>query len=336
MSSIRRFAAILAALAAVILGFGGSPSLARPGTMLFSDGFESGNFNGWDWVQPGCGVGGSNPYATVLGSPVRTGAKSAQIVNRGETNPWGTEACEISDPHHTPNLDGYHATPASYHLGQDDYYGVSYRFPSPYTPPINFGVIGQFAYPVLGSPPVSVVLGNAWYSRNGGPCLDGDLCLQINGGRIDPATHAFEYSNWPGDVITHPLVTDQWYDIIIHVHEATDTTGMVEVWVRRDDQADFTRVVTRTGIPTVQWKPGVLDRNGNCLSGCPLEAPYDKIGVYREPRQTQPPTTVQYDNLSYGTSYDVVRATFPHAAPLRRRQAPLQRRSGVLRRRATR
>jgi hypothetical protein len=295
--------ALILAMSVFALGCGGSLSTARA-AMLFSDGFESGNTNAWLYTMPSCGVGTSTPHITVGSSPIRTGTHAATIVaSDSYKNTYGLEACELSDTYH-----------AGYNLGQDQYYGASYRFASPYSQPLGWGaVISQFGYTgTITSPPLSLVL------------VNGGIKVQIYGGKYNPnytgpnglcgnlASSGSPYTcNWPGDSVVSSIAPNTWYDVIIHERWSTTGTGAVDVWVRPEGQSAFTKVVSRTAITTQTWEPGVCDINGLTPTGSPCH-PYDKMGIYRDNSAgSQADTVISEDNFSYGSTYADVAATFP-------------------------
>jgi hypothetical protein len=309
MCSKNWIAVILAGLAVFVLGFGGGQSTGRADTLLFSDGFESGTVSAWGYVMPSCGVGTSIPHISVGSSPLRTGNYAATVAaSDSYKNTYGLEACELSDLLHD-----------SYDLGQDQYYGASYRFASPYSQPLGWGgVVSQFGYTgTITSPPLSLVL------------LNGGIKVQINGGDYNPnytgsnglcgnlASSGYPYTcNWPGDTVVSTITPNTWYDIIIHVNWSTRRTGAVDVWVRQEGQSTFTKVDSYTAIVTQTWETGVCDINGMAPDGTPCR-PFDKMGIYRDNSAgSQADTVINEDNFSYGDSYDVVRATFPDSTAL--------------------
>lgn len=290
-------------MVAGIFTFAASMGTAAAAT-LFSDGFESGSMSGWGYVMPSCGVGTSTPHIAVGPSPVRTGTYASTVVaSDSYKNAYGLEACELSDLSH-----------AGYDLGQDQYYGASYRFPSPYTQPLGWGgVISQFGYTgTITSPPLSLVL------------LNGGIKVQINGGKFDPgytgsnglcgnfASSGYPYTcNYPGDAVVSTISPGTWYDIIIHVKWSTTGRGALDVWVRQQGQSSFIKVVSRTGITTQTWETGVCDINGLTPTGTPCH-PYDKLGIYRDGGAgTQADTVINEDNFSYSTTYTEATASFP-------------------------
>jgi Polysaccharide lyase len=310
-------AVILAALVVFVLGFADGQRTHRA-AMIFSDGFESGRLTGWSYVMPSCGIGTRTPHIRVGTSQVRTGKYGVTVVASDSfNNAHWLEACELSDPLHN-----------SYDLGQDQYYGASFRFPSAYTQPLGWGgLVAQLAYNGITSPAVGLAL------KNGG------LRLLINGGNYNPTYHGtdglcgslasrgYPYTcNYPGDPIVNTIVANTWYDVIIHVTWSTRGTGVVEAWVREQGQTDFTKVLNEARVTNQTWETGVCDQNGNRPNGQPCK-PFDKLGVYRDNSAgSQPDTVVDEDNFSYGTSYGVVRASFPTVAtPASRRSRPRRR-----------
>src|ERR1700693_4064364 len=53
--------------------------------------------------------------------------------------------------------------------------------------------------------------------------------------------------------IPAPLALNVWHELIVHVHWATDSSGVIEVWHRLLGNTAWKKTVSRRGLPTVQW-----------------------------------------------------------------------------------
>jgi hypothetical protein len=49
------------------------------------------------------------------------------------------------------------------------------------------------------------------------------------------------------------LHTGVWYEVILHIRWATNSTGQVESWYRQKGQSTWTQTVKQSGFPTLEW-----------------------------------------------------------------------------------
>jgi hypothetical protein len=90
-----------------------------------------------------------------------------------------------------------------------------------------------------------------------------------------------------------------WHELVVHVHWATDSSGLVAVWHRLKGQRAWKRTAFLTGYPTL-----AVDENGNY----PLRTG-DKIGAYRA--RSFAPTSVWLDGFSRSHSFAAAAANLP-------------------------
>jgi hypothetical protein len=91
--------------------------------------------------------------------------------------------------------------------------------------------------------------------------------------------------------------------VIIHVRWATDTTGLVEAWHRPAGTGPWTKTVTISGYPTLQW---TSSRGPTAITDSRTN---DKIGAYRGHSTT--PLTIWHDGFARTTSFATAAASLP-------------------------
>ena len=99
--------------------------------------------------------------------------------------------------------------------------------------------------------------------------------------------------------IPKPMQLGVWHELIVHVHWATDTSGLAEVWHRVQGQTAWTKTATLSGYPTLQVRPDGTYPGGTL----------DKIGAYRA--QSTAPTSVWLDGFSRSQSFAAAAAYLP-------------------------
>jgi hypothetical protein len=115
------------------------------------------------------------------------------------------------------------------------------------------------------------------------------------------------------DTLRNTLGKGLWNDFIVFVKFRPDWTGKVEVWHRLQGQAEFTKILSKSNIPTMQW----MD-NANLIIGTPIiynstwytTKIWLRNGFYRGAGGTNV-NTVIHDNFNRADNYATVRATFP-------------------------
>jgi hypothetical protein len=73
-----------------------------------------------------------------------------------------------------------------------------------------------------------------------------------------------------------------WHELVVHVHWATDSSGVVDVWHKIQGARHWDRTYHVSGVPTMQWAPCCLRADGQDADGT-TGFTSDKIGVYRLP-----------------------------------------------------
>jgi hypothetical protein len=99
--------------------------------------------------------------------------------------------------------------------------------------------------------------------------------------------------------IPAPMQTGVWHDLVIHVHWATNSQGVVEVWHRLKGQTAWAKTVSLSGYPTLQTNP----------DGSIPSATLDVLQAYRGPSTA--PTTVWLDGFQRWGSLTSAFASLP-------------------------
>jgi Polysaccharide lyase len=173
-------------------------------------------------------------------------------------------------------------------LGGDEYYAIRIRFPKDWVEPGPWGAaVAQFNYAALGGPPVGlyaharrmdvvVLAGEVRWPGCNGPsqgCEDREQFNNTNGrGR-------------GGTAIPDGMRLGVWHELVVHVHWATDSNGVVDVWHRVQGTRRWDHTYHVSGVPTMQWAPCCLRADGTNADGS-TEFTSDKIGIYRSPNGT--------------------------------------------------
>src|SRR3989442_6916062 len=75
-------------------------------------------------------------------------------------------------------------------------------------------------------------------------------------------------------VIPAPMALGVWHELIVHVHWATDSSGLVEAWHRIQGDSSWQKTVSISGYPTMQWDAT------HPISSLSTMVTSDKIGAY--------------------------------------------------------
>ncbi len=183
-------------------------------------------------------------------------------------------------------------------LGTDDYYGLMAFFPKSWREPspAEWGlVIAQLNFQGIWGPPVGLFAHahNIQMVMQTGLCIQDTRCTYSSGsgGNVKPMY-----------AVPKPLALGVWHELIMHVHWATDSSGVIEAWHRLKGQKTWRKTVSLDGYPTVQWTEARLP----ILS---YNSTVDKIGAYRG--DSAFPLSVWLDDFVRATSFDAVAATLP-------------------------
>jgi hypothetical protein len=223
------------------------PSTAVPsGSVLYwGADFETGDLSQWDFVQDQTHDNAAdsptlNSVVAVRSSPTRAG----RWVGTLTTNPTANDQVSANLIAFDPNA---HGLP-----GQDAYYGWSSYFPlsnkGNWTPNSwDWNTFQEFIHPNSNfSVPAGMGINTGVYGVDY-PHINWSLNVASDGSQGDRAGGYWEDPN--------PMVYDTWYDFVMHVNWASDSTGLIELWM------NGTKVVGITGhrtLPNIasSWRPG--------------------------------------------------------------------------------
>jgi hypothetical protein len=263
--------------------------------ILFSGNWETGDISQWGGAQ--CANTGvpHDTYAqrgtiNIATDVVAQGSYGARFdLPYGETNANGEDkpsACEA--------LRG-----RTLGLGTDDFYALDVRFPPDWREPSEafWGLsLAQFDYQGYAGAPVGMFAHAE------------DVNLGIESGHCAPnrvGTNECQYNtgnDYGEEGSLHKTLhiiprgthlAGMWEQFIVHVHHATDSSGVVEGWWRPRGTSTWTRTVDLTGYPTVQW--------GAVGPPPPSNGTIDKIGAYRGPSTF--PISIWEDGFCDATSF---------------------------------
>jgi hypothetical protein len=193
------------------------------------------------------------------------GGFSARFDLPANVAPYTTSICEL-----------LHSVPMG--LGTDDWYGFSFYVPPGWDTGTSqfWGVeVAQFHFENIWGAPISFQL------------HDDHMTLALETGSCDAVSSTNPGCDWrseadlpaggpnlPGYYAIPPgsMPQGHWYEIMMHVHWADDSTGQIQTWFRQKGQAAWTPSASMSGHPTVQWDRG---------TACCMQQVTDKIGAYR-------------------------------------------------------
>lgn len=250
---------------------GGGTARHSSGTVLFRSNWRDGTA-AWNWGAQ------CKPWMTDSNrgeiSITRTSRKGDTHIARFSLA-GGEAACEV-------------LRKRTVNLGTDEYYALRIRFPKDWVEPGPWGAaIAQFNYPALGGPPVGlfaharrvdvvVLAGEVQWPGCNGPgqgCADREQFNNTNG------------SGRGGTAIPVGMRLGVWYELVVHVRWATDSSGAVDVWYRTQRARHWNHTYHVSGVPTMQWAPCCLRSDGTDTDGS-TKFTSDKIGIYRRPNGT--------------------------------------------------
>jgi Polysaccharide lyase len=259
--------------------------------VTFTGDFETGNELQWDWGAQCQNIGTQytlgDPNRGVLSfvtSSVAQGNYAARVDLPAAS---ANNGCEVLHRHVTK-------------ANSDDWYGMELMLPGNWQSPSSWGMLvaqfNQYGGQLDWGPPVGIVAfgssvnlvtqsGSCNTAANGGCQYSSGLDGTIPMTQIVPAS-AFQ--------------TQRWIQMIVHIRWATDSTGVVEGWSRYRGDSTWSKTVTQTGRPTLQWNASTLPNPDGAVGA-------DKIGAYRGASST--PLSVWLDNYRIGTDFSSVAAT---------------------------
>jgi hypothetical protein len=205
-------------------------------------------------------------------------------------------------PYSTSVCEALHSVPVA--LGSDQYYGSMFYVPVGWDTGTKafWGVqVAQYHFT------------NVWGSPIAFQLHDDHMTLALETGACSPVGSAlpgcqyrsqadlFWGPNLPGAYVIPrgSMPQGHWYEIVLHVHWASNSTGQIQTWFRQKGQTAWTQSTNLTGLPTVQWTTGHL----------PATTAVDKIGAYRG--YSTAPVSVWFDDITSATSFNAVTAAMP-------------------------
>jgi hypothetical protein len=187
-------------------------------------------------------------------------------------------------------------------VGSEDYYALMVRIPSPWQEPSPAGwglVIAQLNFQGIWGAPVMLAAHRDHLSL----VLQSGLCADVTSSDPGCANTNGANGNLPASRAIPTLAPDTWHELIVHVRWATDTTGLVEAWHRLAGTRPWSKTVTISGQPTLQW---TASRGPTSIG---TSRTNDKIGAYRGHSTT--PLTIWHDGFARTTSFATAAASLP-------------------------
>jgi hypothetical protein len=283
---------VLAVAALALVPMSATAQSPPVGGVLFNGGFETGNVLQWTWGAQCANTGLPSNPAYVSGTvnlTVRLAGQGKYAARFNLPAAGLPNSCELLA-----------VRPIG--LGTDDYYGLMVFFPRNWREPSPAGwglSIAQLGFQGIWGSPVQL----AAHARNIALVLQSGLCAPVTS-----SSPGCAYSNGPGGnvrprvAVPAPLTLGAWHELIVHVHHATDSAGVIEVWHRLKGQTAWKQTVSLRGYPTVQWTP-------ERLSILSFNATVDKIGAYRG--HAAFPLTIWQDGFVRTASFAAAAAALP-------------------------
>jgi hypothetical protein len=170
-------------------------------------------------------------------------------------------------------------------IGTDDWYAMEVRFPSNWQEPSWWGLLlAQLDFENLVGPTIGLYA----HAHRVDVGIWSGLCTPSSKGGGVCENQTSELNIVPAGT----QMAGTWQQLIVHVHHAADSSGLVEGWWRPPGGV-WTQTVNWSGHPTVQWSSPV-DRYVDHVT-------YDKLGAYRGPSTF--PITIWQDGFCVATSF---------------------------------
>jgi hypothetical protein len=188
-------------------------------------------------------------------------------------------------------------TPRTVNAGGDDFYSLMLYLPNGWTTGTNSFWGAE-------------ILNLNWEGMPGAPidlqAHNDHVTLMLNTGTCAAATCQYRsnadapHPNLPAlYAIPRPMQLGVWHELVLHVHWATNSAGIVEVWHRVKGQSTWTKTAALSGYPTLMVDP----------SGKYPTNTADKMGVYRA--GSTAPTTVILDGFTRSRSFAAATSSLP-------------------------
>jgi hypothetical protein len=198
-----------------------------------------------------------------------------------------------------PAADGYTACETldkrTIGLGTEDYYGLMVRFPTDWREPspANWGLaVAQLNFENIWGSPVML----AAHADHIALVMQSGLCQSVRTSQPGCAYSSAQGGNLARMVaVPAPMALGAWHELIVHVRWTTNSSGIIEVWHRMKGDRTWTKTVSMTGYPTVQWTA----EEGPEAIGSATTA--DMMGAYRG--HADFPLTVWHDGFVRATSF---------------------------------
>lgn len=268
----------------------------------FEGGFENYTYqyentaNNWHDAQPGISYPSNVDRLTRVTSPVRNGNYSLRAMVKPGDN-YGSSG-ERAEVYWMYDKEGKHIVENE--SSGTQFYAISVYLPLDFVSPSNslhpkedsaWGAFQQLhGNDIYHAPPIfSIGATDSYYVQ----LWSGDI-----GEENYNKPNIFHRTKYP----LGSLQRGKWVDFVWKIKFAKTFTGELEVWKRIEGETDFTQVLSKTNIPTLQFKSSI---NG----GAVLDA-YWKTGYYTSEETF---TRVIYiDSNTRGTNFnDVVAKAFP-------------------------
>jgi len=117
----------------------------------------------------------------------------------------------------------------------------------------DWGVVDQFNYPTLSSPPVALALNCSQDSTDGALHFG----LDRNAGSLS-CVGCQDFSSWQHTQLNVGPFVGKWVEFIVGVYWATDNSGQLQVYTRVKDNGEtgFTQQLNESNIATMQYITG--------------------------------------------------------------------------------
>jgi hypothetical protein len=273
----------------LLAGTTSNKSPTGTGGVVFTGDFETGNVSQWTW-----GAQCANTSSARMNFTRGTVTVQSEIVAQGRyaaridlpAAPNDKTACETLSKRQIG-------------VGTDDYYGLMVRFPRGWREPSSLWTglwIAQFNYQGIAGSPVIL----AARADHIALILQSGLCR---------AGVGCAYSSGPGGNVKRmlalpaPMALGVWHELIVHVRWTTDSSGVIEVWHRTQGRGGWSKTVSLSGYPTVQW----TSEEGRQTIAASVTS--DKIGAYRA--HADFPLTVWHDGFVRARSFASAASAMP-------------------------
>ncbi len=250
------------------------------GRVIFNGNFDTGNYSQWTWNAQCANTGVASDSTFTRGAfyAVSSVVTQGPFAGRFDLPASGIKsACEV-------------LRQRTLSLGADEYYALDVRFPTDWVEPGGWGMtIAQLNFQNIWAGALSLVAhsDNVRLILMSGACVNPSGCQYNNG---DAPTGGVPKTYL---VPSGRLALGVWHQIIIRARWAADSSGVIEAWHRVKGEASWTKTVSISGFPTVQWSPG-SSPNTNSVT-------VDKEGAYRGASTV--PLSIWHDGFCIATTF---------------------------------